>query len=147
MNTDQKIPVFTPRRDPVHRSITRRQIDELVENFYSKVRDNERLGGIFDVRIMALNNGDWEPHLEKMKKFWASVLLKTGEYKGQPVVVHNNLPDLQETDFAIWLDLFTSTVNEVMDADARPLVIESARRIAQSLYLARFGDADTVPPF
>lgn len=142
-----EFPARAGRRDPVHASITHEQISELVERFYDYVREDKRLGTIFDVRIAASSDGDWQPHLNKMKKFWASVLLKTGEYKGQPVVVHNGLPDLEEADFVIWLDLFAKTVTEIMEPDARSPVFEAARRIAQSLYLARFGSAGTSLPF
>lgn len=133
-------------RDPIHDSITKDQISNLVDQFYNKVRDNDRLGPLFQDRIDE-NGGDWEPHLAKMKKFWASVLLKTGEYKGQPVVVHNGLSNLRETDFLLWLQLFHATLDEVMEPGARQPVFDNARRIAQSLYLARFGSAGTTPPF
>ncbi len=152
---DENIPVtmsekisFRPSpRDPVHPSITKDQISDLVDQFYEKIRDDERLGPIFANAINASSEGNWDPHLEKMKRFWASVLLKTGEYKGQPVVVHNGLPDLQENDFSLWLKMFARTVEEVMEKDAQKPVYESARRIAQSLYLSRFGSAGSALPF
>ena len=72
------------RRLPAHPSITPGQISDLVERFYGRVRNDERLGPIFEARVQ----GEWGPHLAKMKGFWRSVLLKTGEYKGRPVPVH-----------------------------------------------------------
>ena len=142
-----KLSVRTGRREAVHALLSREQIDQLVENFYEKIQNDPRLGAIFKQRIDAASKGDWRPHLAKMKKFWASVLLKSGEYKGQPVVVHNGIAELRETDFKRWLALFRESVDAVIVEDARPVVIESARRIAQSLYLARFGNAGTTPPF
>ncbi len=147
MSDNPDLSVRAERRAPVHATITQPQIDKLVEHFYENIRADSRLGPIFDVRIAQSSNGDWAPHLAKMKKFWASVLLKTGEYKGQPVVVHNRLTELREDDFAHWLKIFAKTVEEIMEPEARELVFSAARRIAQSLYLARFGSAGTAPPF
>ena len=141
------IPVRSGPRDPVHASITKNQISDLVDQFYDKIRLDTRLGPIFETAISTSSTGDWGPHLEKMKRFWASVLLKTGEYKGQPVVVHNDLPDLHESDFPLWLNLFSQTVEEIMEDGAKKPVYESARRIAQSLFLARFGKAGSPIPF
>ena len=143
----EKISFRPGPRDPVHPSITKDQISDLVDQFYKKIHDDERLGPIFENAINTSSDGNWQPHLEKMKRFWASVLLKTGEYKGQPVVVHNGLPDLQENDFSLWLKLFASTIEDVMEKDAQIPVYESARRIAQSLYLSRFGSAGSALPF
>ncbi len=140
-------PVRAGPRDPVHPSITKDQISDLVDQFYEKIHADKRLGPIFENAIITSSDGNWQPHLEKMKRFWASVLLKTGEYKGQPVVVHNGLPDLQKNDFPLWLKLFATNVEEVMEKDAQTPVYESARRIAKSLYLSRFGSAGSALPF
>lgn len=125
-----------PARKTTHPSITAEQISTLVDDFYSKIRHDEQLGPIFGGQL----DGRWEPHLEKMKTFWRSVLLKTGEYKGQPVPVHNQIDGLKTEDFLQWLELFTQTANTTFTPDAAPLVIEAAKRIASSLWLARSND-------
>lgn len=147
MSGNSDLGVRAGSRAPVHATISKLQIDQMVERFYENIRADSRLGPIFDERIAQSSGGNWEPHLAKMKKFWASVLLKTGEYKGQPVVVHNRLSELREDDFTHWLKIFANTVEEIMEPDARELVFNAAQRIAQSLYLARFGSAGTIPPF
>jgi hemoglobin len=129
-------------RQPAHPTITDNQISLLVDTFYLKVQSNERLGPIFDQRI----DGAWPVHLEKMKSFWRSVLLKTGEYKGRPVPVHASLTDITQDDFELWLMLFQETVEEIFASDARPIVIDASRRIASSLWLACAGDPFTAPP-
>ena len=48
-------------------------IDDLVENFYGKIREDDLLGPIFAERI-----ADWPPHLARMKTFWRSVLHNSG---------------------------------------------------------------------
>ena len=119
-------------RKPVHPSITRAQISDLVEQFYSRIRQDPRLGPIFERRI----EDNWPPHLAKMKLFWASVLLRTGEYKGKPVPAHARLSEVQTDDFVLWLNLFRATVFDVFEADAQPIIIDAAERIASSLWIA-----------
>lgn len=130
------------RRLPAHPSITRDQIDALVEGFYARVRGDDRLGPIFEARV----NGNWPAHLARMKGFWRSVLLKTGEYKGRPVPAHVRIGRLEDDHYVRWLALFRETVRETFEAGAQPIVIEAAERIAQSLWLATSGELLAKPP-
>ena len=61
----EKISVRSGPRDPVHPSITKDQIGDLVDKFYEKIRDDERLGPIFENAISASSNSNWDPHLGK----------------------------------------------------------------------------------
>lgn len=115
--------------------ITPDEIAVLVDRFYGAIRGHERLGPLFEARLA----GKWDPHLERMNQFWRSVLLHSGEYSGQPVVKHNGLPDLQEDDFRLWLELFEQTTAALFQADTAAPILVIARRIARSLWLARFG--------
>ncbi|MEH0071535.1 group III truncated hemoglobin [Pannonibacter sp. Pt2-lr] len=112
-----------------------------MDSFYDAVRADERLGPIFEARMA----GHWDAHLERMKSFWGSVLLKTGEYKGRPVPAH--LPMRQEVesdDFRRWLTLFRQTARSVFaDPEAAAIVIRQAERIATSLWLAMLGTPST----
>lgn len=130
------------RRLPAHPSITPGQIDVLVEGFYGRVRGDSLLGPIFEARVQ----GDWAPHLAKMKGFWRSVLLKTGEYKGRPVPAHVAIGGIENEHYVRWLALFRETVAEVFEPGAQPVVIEAAERIAQSLWLATSGNILAKPP-
>ena len=85
-------------------------------------------------------------HLERMKTFWRSVLLKSGEYVGQPVAAHMTIGNLREDDFRLWLQLFENTAAQVFHPEATPHVISAARRIARSLWLSRFGGPFKRPP-
>lgn len=141
MNTplDVRPPI---NRKVLHVSITAEQISDLVDEFYINVLNDERLGPIFMPRIQ----GNLGAHLNKMKTFWRSVLLKTGEYKGQPVPVHNKIDGLEVDDFQKWLELFAQTALKIFDSDAALLVINAAKRIASSLWLARNTDPFVSPP-
>lgn len=129
-------------RTPAHPSIDRAQTEALVDTFYGRVQADERLGAIFAGRI-----DDWGPHLSKMKSFWASVLLKTGEYKGKPVPAHFVMKEVVADDFRIWLEIFRETAFEVFhEEDAARIAIAHAERIATSLWMAMFATPFDRPP-
>ncbi len=50
------------------------------------------------------------------------------------------LAEIKTEDFHQWLTLFEETATELMEADAVPIVLETAERIATSLWLARNND-------
>ena len=120
-------------------------ISLLVERFYARVRADATLGPIFEREI-----GDaWDPHLARMKRFWASVALNAGTYSGQPVPVHRRLPGVSRDHFAHWLGLFQETLAETAPSPAAvDYFMLRARRIAASLQIAMFErlTAGAVPP-
>jgi hemoglobin len=103
-------------------------IDALVRRFYGAVRCDPLLAPVFDSRIE-----DWEPHLQRMCAFWASVMLRAGGYHGQPMPMHAPLP-VAAAHFDRWLALFGAAARDTC-GDAADLFIERAQRIAQSLEL------------
>lgn len=105
-----------------------RFVSDLVENFYSSVRDDPDLGPVFGARI-----SDWPTHLEQMKRFWRSVLFSSGEFFGNPMAKHVVMPELDRTLFVRWLDLFHETLDRLGSEAAREHVHERARMIANSL--------------
>ena len=130
------------RRTSIHPTITESQISELVDRFYTEIRDHPRLGPIFKTHL----DGRWDGHLEKMKSFWRSVLLRSGEYKGKPVPVHQKLEGIETEDFAQWLVLFAQVSRDIFEPDATPLVVQAAENIANSLWLSRENDPFASPP-
>ena len=60
----------------------------LVDNFYGKVRKDPLIGPIFDAVIQ----DRWPEHLEKMYRFWQTVLLEDHTYFGSPFPPHATLP-------------------------------------------------------
>lgn len=109
-----------------------RFIDDLVEAFYAKIREDGLLGPIFAERI-----GDWPMHLARMKAFWRSVLHNSGEFSGNPMLKHIAIPGLEVRHFAHWLDLFYETLRDAeVHRAATELVGARARIIADSLLTA-----------
>jgi hemoglobin len=86
---------------------TLEDIQVLVDSFYGKVRIHPLLGGIFNGVIQ----DRWPQHLEKMYRFWQTVLLGEHSYHGGPFPPHARLPIDQE-HFDAWLGLWHETVDQ-----------------------------------
>lgn len=127
---------------PAAVGITESVIHDLVHAFYGRVRQDPRLGPIFDREI-----GDgWDAHLAKLCDFWSSVMLMTGRFRGQPMAVHAAIPDLEPAHFVRWLELFDQTLGEVCTPDAAAMFAAKAQMIGQSLQLGIAAQRGELPP-
>lgn len=82
-------------------------IKVLVDTFYAKIRIDGLLGGIFNGII----RDRWPEHLEKMYRFWQTVLLGEHTYYGSPFPPHAQLP-IEQQHFDTWLKLWHETLDE-----------------------------------
>ncbi len=82
-------------------------IQLLVNTFYSRVRENELLGPIFNDIL----KDRWTEHLEKMYRFWQTILLEVPTYSGSPFPPHAKLP-VSQLHFDTWLKLWHGTLDE-----------------------------------
>ncbi|HET9087793.1 MAG TPA: group III truncated hemoglobin [Acidobacteriaceae bacterium] len=112
------------------RLITEDEISTLVDQFYRKVRADPMIGPIFNARIE-----DWPAHLTLLKKFWSTVLLTTGTYRGDPLAAHLSMPIAQE-HFDRWLALFAETALEILPPEHSNVVVRKSERIAKNFQLA-----------
>jgi len=139
--TAPEIKSVSERREAIRAHAAELGIDDayistLVETFYTRVRANATLGPVFNNAIA----DNWEPHLGRMKDFWASVALNAGRYSGKPVPAHKKHASIQPGHFQIWLTLFEQTLRDTAPTPgAVDYFMERANRIAQSLQLALFG--------
>jgi len=88
------------------------QLDDiklLVNTFYGRVQKDELIGPIFASKIT-----DWTPHLEKMYRFWQTILLHEHTYSGSPFPPHATLP-IAQSHFDVWLGLWCATVDEFFE--------------------------------
>ena len=114
--------------------MTEAQLTELVHSFYGKVREDAVLGPVFDAAI-----SDWPHHLGKMVDFWSSVMLTTGRYKGNPMMMHlKHVARIRPDMFDRWLELWRETASELLDEEGAAAVAAKAERIAESLQLGMF---------
>lgn len=104
--------------------ITEQEISDLVDRFYAKVRLDPEIGPIFNEKVE-----DWPAHLALLKNFWSTVMLTTRRYKGDPMMIHLQLP-LEPNHFSRWLELFAETAREVMSPEHAAIIIAKSERIA-----------------
>lgn len=116
------------RREALALGIDESFVSDLVDRFYGRVQQDAELGPIFDARV-----ADWPTHLDRMKRFWRSVLFSSGEFFGNPMIKHAMIPNVDRALFDRWLMLFGETLDELGDAEAREHVHSRARMIASSL--------------
>ncbi|MFD2744231.1 MULTISPECIES: group III truncated hemoglobin [Sphingobacterium] len=82
-------------------------IRQLVDTFYGKVQYDELIGPIFKDIVH-----DWSIHLEKMYRFWQTVLLDEHTYHGSPFPVHAPLP-VEKIHFDRWISLWHDTIDSL----------------------------------
>ncbi len=86
---------------------TLEDIQWMVNQFYSKIKEDDLLGDIFNNIIQ----DRWDLHLEKMYNFWQTVLLNERTYFGSPFLPHAKMP-IEKIHFDRWLKLFYETIDE-----------------------------------
>ncbi len=112
--------------------IDTQSIDALMDVFYAKVRnDKTGLGDIFNTRI-GTGEEEWSAHKKKIANFWQGMLLQSGDYNGQPMKAHLDLPPFPREFFNTWLGLFSESLALVFAREEdRANVYMRAQMIAQ----------------
>jgi hemoglobin len=101
-------------------------IKVLVDAFYAKVNEDDLLSPIFN-HIAKVN---WEAHLPRMYQFWASLLIDTNEYRGQPFDKHAEHSDhIHAIHFDRWILLFNQTIDELFEGEKAKLAKTRAQSI------------------
>ncbi len=116
---------------------SRKEVDFLVRQFYSKVREHERLGPVFEHVIQ-----DWPSHLIHLGDFWEMILLRTGPGAGQfnPTKVHQEVDFkvehiIEQAHFGNWLELWFETIERYFEGPNADYAKEHARRMAHMLFM------------
>ncbi len=117
-----------PFESPPFETIDEEAIAALVDRFYARVRQDPTLAPLFAQAI-----DDWDPHLATMRRFWASVLLRAGTYRGNPVQAHERLEGLVPAHFSRWLELFSETATELFSSPERERICHKASLIGATL--------------
>ncbi len=97
----------------------------LVDTFYERVKRDEILAPVFNDKI-----NDWPLHLDKMYRFWQSILLSEPTYSGAPFPKHATLP-IDQDHFERWLSLFSETVDKLFSGKKAQEAKYRASRIAE----------------
>ncbi|MDE3210723.1 MAG: group III truncated hemoglobin [Pseudomonadota bacterium] len=99
----------------------------LVDRFYEKVRVDAQLGPVFNAAVH-----DWDQHKQLLTSFWASVALRAGSYRGNPMGAHRPHP-IRDEHFDRWLQLWRETCGELLAEGPAEQMVEYAERIGSSL--------------
>jgi hemoglobin len=102
----------------------------LVNTFYDKVQKDDLIGPIFNEKMI----GRWPEHLEKMYRFWQTILLEEHTYSGSPFPPHKQLP-VNQSHFDRWMEIFTSTVDSLF---VGKLAEEAKVRAANMAYMFNY---------
>lgn len=98
----------------------------LVDNFYDKVKMDAQIGPVF----ISIIRDRWPEHLEKMYRFWQTVLLDEHTYSGSPFPPHAHMP-LTQVHFDCWLKLFFSTLDDYFTGEKAARARWQAQRMAE----------------
>lgn len=114
----------------------------LVDTFYGRIREDQLLKDIFNDRIQ----DRWPGHLEKMYRFWQTVLLEEHTYYGSPFVPHANLP-VDGEHFNQWVILFHSTVDELFAGERATRAKWQGSRMAEMFnYKIEYYKSNSITP-
>ena len=102
----------------------------LVNTFYEKVQNDDLIGPIFNEKM----TGRWPEHLEKMYRFWQTLLLEEHTYSGSPFPPHKHLP-VNQSHFDRWMEIFTETVDNLF---VGKLADEAKVRAANMAYMFNY---------
>lgn len=100
-------------------------VQRMVNTFYAKIREDDMLGIIFNQNIQ----DRWPQHLDKMYRFWQTILLEEYTYDGRPFPPHAHLP-IGKVHFDQWLSLFEETVHALFEGPKADEAIWRARKMA-----------------
>lgn len=104
-------------------------IKRMVDTFYGKIREDEKLKDIFNNKI----GNRWTEHLEKMYRFWQTVLLEEHTYYGSPFLPHAKLP-VDATHFEQWLHIFCETVDSLFVGENATRAKWQGQRMAEMFH-------------
>lgn len=83
----------------------------LVDSFYGRVQQDARIGPIFHDVVK-----HWQTHLDKIYRFWQTILLHEHTYSGSPFLPHAKLP-VDKAHFDRWIQLFSETMDELFEGE------------------------------
>ena len=128
-----------PKMNVMQDITTLDDIKLMVNEFYGKIRVDELLGGIFNGVIQ----DRWPEHLEKMYRFWQTVLLDVHSYQGSPFVPHAQLP-VDKEHFERWIQIFSDTVDGLFEGEKAERAKWQGARMAE-MFLSKISYYRTHP--
>jgi hemoglobin len=104
-------------------------IKVLIDHFYEGVVQDPMIGYIFTDTFKV----NWTKHLPIMYSFWENTLFYTGNYNGNPMMMHRKIHDrvhLTPEQFDRWVTLFCANVDAHFEGEKADLAKQRAESIA-----------------
>lgn len=101
-------------------------IQMMVNTFYTRIQGDDLLGSIFNKRIQ----DRWDTHLEKMYRFWQTVLFEEHTYFGSPFPPHASMP-ISAIHFQRWVEIFIRNIEENFQGNKTDEAIWRAKKMAE----------------
>ncbi|KAA6224795.1 MULTISPECIES: group III truncated hemoglobin [unclassified Campylobacter] len=120
-----------------YETINQESIAKLMEIFYEKIRIDENLGPIFN-KAVGVSNEEWKKHKKKIGNFWTGMLLGEGDYNGQPLKKHMDLPPFKIELFDNWLSLFEESLKSIYNDEMSNVILQRANMIAKNFKKALY---------
>lgn len=113
-----------------------------VDTFYEQIQKDDILGHIFNDKIQ----DRWPEHLNKMYRFWQTVLLDEHTYYGSPFVPHAYLP-VDRVHFERWVQIFEKTINTHFEGSKAEKAKWQGQRMAEmfQVKIQYIRDNDVIP--
>jgi hemoglobin len=115
----------------------RKDVSQLVNVFYAKIRKDVLLGPIFNRHIP---DEKWTEHLTKLTDFWETNLFRIAKFKGNPTAKHINVDanlnyTIEQNHFGKWLQLWFETIDELYEGELALKAKDSARNMSTGQFL------------
>ena len=116
----------------------RKDVNNLVTQFYKKIRKDDLLGPIFNKAI-----ADWPIHLEHLTDFWETQLFFVSKFKGNPILKHQVVDaesnyTIEALHFGVWLNYWFETLDAIFEGDRAVVAKNRARNMGSHFYLKLF---------
>lgn len=108
---------------------SRTDIEQVINSFYAKAKTDTGIGFFF-TEVVPVN---WSKHLPVMYDFWEHIVFNTGQYNGNPMPLHAALHKkhpMTPAHFSRWVELFTTTVDDLYQGTNASLMKQRAASIA-----------------
>ncbi|MBL1242824.1 MAG: group III truncated hemoglobin [Sulfurimonas sp.] len=104
----------------------------LMTLFYKKAILDKDLGPFFTHELGDdMANDDWIAHIDLLADFWLAELLEQKTYKGNVIGAHIKLPHIKNELFAIWIKLFSSSVETIYTAEIANIFKKRGNELSQ----------------
>lgn len=111
---------------------TRADLEWLVSHFYQQLITDEVVGFYF-TEIVPI---DLEEHLPVIVAFWESSLLRTANYRGNPMIKHIEMSrkhKLERKHLERWLSYWEETIHGKFEGPIADLALSRARSIGEMI--------------